>query len=238
MAQGPGNVQVGTPSYSGTGCPAGSVNATISPDGLALSILFSSYQVNVGGSSPSFSRKSCGINIPVTVPPGYQMMISRVDYRGYAQLPQGSTGSFDIRYAFTGMPGLGFQQTFKGAQDGDFTLNNIPDGDRSAWTPCGTTSVLQTTTNLALQANMQNQQSMLVIDSADMNSGLIYQLRWRSCGQVPPPPTQSFCRVMPGGNAMGGRFFRVIDRMGRIILNTPDYNQALRFSQTDPRCFQ
>jgi hypothetical protein len=240
LAQSPGNVQVGTPSYSGNGCPAGSLAASISPDGLSLSILFSAYQVNTGGSAVSRDRKSCALSIPVSVPPGYQMMINRVDYRGFALLPQGSLGSFDIRYAFTGMAGLGFQQTFSNAQDGNFTLSNIPSGDRSAWTPCGMPSTLQTTTNLMLQSNPNNQQASIVMDSADMTSGLTYQLRWATCTNQPPPnpPTQSACRVMPGGNAMGARFFRVIDRVGRIILTTPDYQQALRFSQTDARCFQ
>ena len=241
LAQGPGGqVQVGTPTYSGTGCPAGSLAATISPDGLSLSILFSLFQANAGGSATSLDRKSCNLSIPVTVPSGYQMMITRVDYRGYALLPQGSLGSFDIRYAFTGMPGLGFQQTFNTPQNGNFTLSNIPDGDRSAWTPCGAPSTLQTTANLMLHSNQANQQSTLIIDSADMTSGLTYQLKWAHCGQqsAPTPSTQSACRVMTGGNASGARLYRVIDRMGRIILTTADNALATRTSQSDPRCFQ
>jgi hypothetical protein len=45
------------------------------------------------------------------------------------------------------------------------------------------------------------------------------------------------CQIMRGGNAMGQRFFRVIDRSGRILFNTPDYNQAFRFAQQSPACY-
>jgi hypothetical protein len=45
------------------------------------------------------------------------------------------------------------------------------------------------------------------------------------------------CQIMRGGNAMGQRFFRVIDRLGRILFNTPDYNQAVRFAQQSPACY-
>ncbi|MBU6155237.1 MAG: hypothetical protein KGP28_13120, partial [Bdellovibrionales bacterium] len=45
------------------------------------------------------------------------------------------------------------------------------------------------------------------------------------------------CQIMRGGNAMGQRFFRVIDRSGRILFNTPDYNQAVRFAQQSPICY-
>ncbi len=45
------------------------------------------------------------------------------------------------------------------------------------------------------------------------------------------------CQIMRGGNAMGQRFFRVVDRSGRILFNTPDYNQAVRFAQQSPACY-
>jgi hypothetical protein len=41
---------------------------------------------------------------------------------------------------------------------------------------------------------------------------------------------------MTGGNAYGQRFYRVVDGSGRILLNTPDYNQAMQFSQFNPAC--
>jgi len=53
-----------------------------------------------------------------------------------------------------------------------------------------------------------------------------------------PQPQQNFCRVMPGRDAYGNEFDRVLDRAGRILLTTASYAQAVQFSQTDARCFQ
>ena len=46
----------------------------------------------------------------------------------------------------------------------------------------------------------------------------------------------SRCQIMAGGNAYGQRFYRVVDASGRILFNTPDYNQAMQFSQFNPAC--
>jgi hypothetical protein len=43
---------------------------------------------------------------------------------------------------------------------------------------------------------------------------------------------------MNGANAAGTRLYRVIDRLGRILLSTTDNQQALRTAQTDQRCFE
>src|SRR4051812_3639288 len=40
-----------TPTYSGAGCPQGSVSAALSPDSRELSILFDNYIVRAGGAS-------------------------------------------------------------------------------------------------------------------------------------------------------------------------------------------
>ncbi len=55
--------------------------------------------------------------------------------------------------------------------------------------------------------------------------------------QGPGPGRVSSCQIMPGGNAMGRRFYRVIDRSGRIVHNTPNMQEAQRVAQTNPACF-
>ena len=63
------DISLGLPGFGGTGCPGGSVSATLSPDAKSLSILFDEYQVAAGGDTgKSFDRKSCNIAIPVHVP--------------------------------------------------------------------------------------------------------------------------------------------------------------------------
>ncbi|MBS1133180.1 MAG: hypothetical protein H6R02_321, partial [Burkholderiaceae bacterium] len=43
------DISLGEPGYGGTGCPAGSVSVTLSPDAKSLSLLFDQYVVSVGG---------------------------------------------------------------------------------------------------------------------------------------------------------------------------------------------
>ena len=83
------DIALGEPGYGGTGCPAGTVDVTLSPDAKSLSLLFDEYQVSVGGSSgKSFDRKSCNIAIPVHVPQGLSVSILKIDFRGFNHLPQ------------------------------------------------------------------------------------------------------------------------------------------------------
>lgn len=53
-----------------------------------------------------------------------------------------------------------------------------------------------------------------------------------------PNPQQTYCTVMPGADAYGRQFYRVLDGAGRIISTTSDYAQATQVSRTDARCFQ
>ncbi len=335
IAQVPTNqIQLGTPSYNGTGCPLGTVSATLSPDAQSLSILFGAFQAEAGGSSgKTVDRKACQVAIPVRVPQGYSVSVIKIDYRGYKRLPYNASGTFDVEYFFAGQNGPAFHRNFVGAEDGNFTLNNTLVATANVWSDCGADVNLRTNTSIAVQTNQFNEQTMLTLDSADVSSGVVYQLSWRQCGMgngnsngnggypypggnqngggypgmgpcvinsyfdqrgfqlymikdgmgrvvgntvqyaealrlaqqsqsmgfcsgivnntsygngngngngngghYPPRPTS--CQVMPGRDAYGRTFFRVLDRAGRVILQTPNQYQAQQTAQTDPRCYQ
>ena len=53
------DIALGLPGYGGTGCPAGSVDAVLSPDAKTLSILFDQFSAEAGRSSGrTLDRKS------------------------------------------------------------------------------------------------------------------------------------------------------------------------------------
>lgn len=54
----------------------------------------------------------------------------------------------------------------------------------------------------------------------------------------PYPAPRSYCQIMQGRDAYGNFFYRVIDRVGRILYTTPFYNEAFQVSQNDGRCYQ
>ena len=114
------DITLGEPGYGGTGCPGGSVSATLSPDATSLSLLFDGYIVEAGGDTgKKFDRKSCNIAIPVHVPQGISVSIIAIDYRGYNNFSAGADSQFNVEFFFAGARGPTFTKKFVGPKDED-----------------------------------------------------------------------------------------------------------------------
>lgn len=176
------DISLGIPGYGGTGCPDGTVSATLSPDAKSLSLLFDQYQVSVGGTTGrSFDRKSCNIAIPVHVPQGLSVSILKIDYRGFNRLPQSATSQFNVEYFFAGTRGPAFQRVFRGILEEDYLINNELRAEAIVWSGCGADVNLRTNSSMRV-STASNREAMSSIDSQDVSAGIIYQLQWRSCG--------------------------------------------------------
>lgn len=174
--------RLGYPGYGGNGCPAGSASVTLSPDYSALSILFDSYMAEAGGNSyRTLDRKSCNIAIPVHVPQGYSVSLFRIDYRGFASIPQGGRGAFRAEYFWAGIRGPDFLVSRTEPYSGNFTLTDELEATSVVWSRCGQSITLRVNTSAEIATNQFNDQAMLTIDSADVSSGLIYHLQWKRC---------------------------------------------------------
>jgi len=174
-------ITLGQPGYGGTGCPSGSVSATLSPDATSLSLLFDGYQVAAGGDSgKTFDRKSCNIAIPVNVPQGVSVSIIAIDYRGYNNVPQGADTEFSVEYFFAGLRGPTFKQRFRGPLDEDYLIHNELTAQATIWSRCGESVNLRT--NSSIRVNTRgNQQALATVDSEDVSAALVYQLQWKKC---------------------------------------------------------
>ncbi len=176
------DISLGKPGYGGTGCPDGTVSATLSPDAKSLSLLFDQYQVAVGGTTgKSFDRKSCNIAIPVHVPQGLSVSILKIDYRGFNHLPQSATSQFNVEYFFAGTRGPSFQRTFRGVLDEDYLINNELLAQAIVWSGCGADVNLRTNSSMRVSTT-SNREAMSSIDSQDVNASIVYHLQWRRCG--------------------------------------------------------
>ncbi|MDO8310986.1 MAG: DUF4360 domain-containing protein [Sideroxyarcus sp.] len=176
-----GDISLGQPGYGGTGCPTGTVSATLSPDAKSLSLLFDQYQVSVGGkTNKSFDRKSCNIAIPVHVPQGMSVSVLKIDFRGFNHLPQMATSQFNVEYFFAGTRGPAFQKIFRGTLDEDYLINNELTVEAMVWSGCGADVNLRTNSSMRVKT-VNNNEAMASIDSEDVRGGIIYQLQWRSC---------------------------------------------------------
>lgn len=175
------DISLGVPGFGGSGCPGGSVSATLSPDAKSLSILFDQYQVAVGGTSgKSFDRRSCNIAIPVHVPQGRSISVLAIDYRGFNHLPGGGGSQFNVEYFFAGARGPTFRKDFRGPLDSDYTITNNLVADTLVWSACGADVNLRTNSSMRVSTSA-NAEAMATVDSQDVKAAIIYHLQWRAC---------------------------------------------------------
>ena len=175
-------LKLGQASYGGTGCPAGTASVMLSPDRTELSILFDNYVAEAGSTTGRrLDRKSCNLTVPVTVPNGYSVAIFQVDYRGFNIIPRGAQNRFDVEYFWAGARGPKISRIFSGPIDDSFTLTDNLIASSVIWTPCGQSVNLRVNSSMIAQSNSRMEQTMGVVDSADVASGLIYHLQFRRC---------------------------------------------------------
>src|SRR5690349_9238242 len=83
----PKDIQIVNASFSGSGCPQGSVSTTISPDRTVITFGFDKFQTYIGPGLPISERtKNCALHLSLKYPGGFQFSVVDSTYHGYAQL--------------------------------------------------------------------------------------------------------------------------------------------------------
>ncbi|MEM7579358.1 MAG: DUF4360 domain-containing protein [Mastigocoleus sp.] len=154
--------------YGGSGCPDGSANVTVSPDGQELSILFDQFIAD--GSKVRDSRKSCNLSIPIKVPAGFQVSVYDFDYRGYVS-PK-TLGRLSAEYFFAGQRGPKALRNIRGEKD-----YAVRDRIKTlVWSGCGDSVNMRVNAGLSARGR-----GIATLDSVDVSHGLKYQIRYRAC---------------------------------------------------------
>ena len=175
-------LRLGEPGYAGSGCPAGSVSAVLSPDQKTLSVLFDSYVAEAGGSSGNtIDRKNCTLAIPVHVPQGFSVSLYKVDYRGYTYVPRGANAQFNVEYFFAGYRGPRGQRSFNGPVDSEYLISNDIAVGALVWSPCGADTNLRINSAMTARTNARREQVMATVDSTDVRSSMLYHIAWQRC---------------------------------------------------------
>lgn len=175
------SIQLGEAAYGGSGCPGGSASVSLSPDNKAISILFDQYIVEAGGAKP-FDRKNCNIAIPVHVPQGYSLSIFAIDYRGFTGLPAGGRAQLSVNYFLAGAgAGVRTSKSFYGPTTDQYLKTDNLLMEQLVWSGCGQDTILRANTQMLVVSNSRREQAMATVDSADIQSGLIYHIQWRTC---------------------------------------------------------
>ena len=79
------------------------MGALISADQSTMTLVFDSYVASMGpGVAVADNRKNCQLTIDILYPGGFQYSILSADYRGYAAIDKGITGTLKSTYYFAG----------------------------------------------------------------------------------------------------------------------------------------
>ncbi len=187
VAHAAGEVMIDQPtSISGNGCNPSTARATLSPNGGAISLLFDAFVAEAGGSKPPTDRKTCILDIPVRVAPGYQAAVSAVDYRGFVNLPARGYAQFGTLFNLSGYSPvridrrMAAQSTRMDSTYNFHTQLKSTDVD-TRWSGCGANTSLRINTSLIVVANAQSETALGGVDSADFSSGIDLQILVRPC---------------------------------------------------------
>lgn len=178
------DIALGIPSYGGTGCPQGTVGATLSPDSKVLSVIFDQYMAQAG-KAPMIDRKSCNLSVPVHVPNGWSVSILKIDYRGYTFVPPGAMARFDVEYFLKSFnstsAGPKASRTFMGPYDDTYLITNQLGISGIVWSACGEDVNLRINSSIMAKTNNKKQDVLATVDSVDIAAGMIFSLQWRQC---------------------------------------------------------
>lgn len=176
-------IQLGQPQYGGNGCPAGSASVSLTADGKTMSVLFDQFKAEAGNTTGRrIDRSSCNLRVPINVPQGYSVALIGIDYRGFNAVPSnGAYTEFNAEYFYAGSRGPRFSRRFQGPQSSEYLINNQLVATNLVWSPCGSQVIFGINASATAMANSSMQQTMMIVDSADINAGILYQFSWRRC---------------------------------------------------------
>ncbi|KAF2119755.1 hypothetical protein BDV96DRAFT_486870 [Lophiotrema nucula] len=178
-----GSVIIKGVSYGGTGCPQGTVASQFSQDKTTVTLIFDSYIASIGPSTAvTEQRKNCQLNVHLTYPGGFQYSVLSADYRGYAAIQKGVTGTLKSTYYFSGQTDQSSTEySFVGPVTGDYLKHDQADSTSVVWSPCGTEGLLNINSQVRLAATNASATGLLTTDSTDLKFTQVVYVQWQAC---------------------------------------------------------
>lgn len=178
--------QLGNATYTGLGCPAGSLVITVSPDGGAISVLFNNFRLGFKPGYIGAKKVDCQIRIPMTITPGYMLEANSLDYRGFIDLPNRANS---LRLTTAGVLNSGrlsnfFNKSteFVGPKTDSFTLTHLVPQTLPNARKCNTVNELKL--NVSADITSRGFSGEFSLDSADIGSdGLVMAVMLKPCNR-------------------------------------------------------
>jgi len=143
----------GGTNFDGTGCPPDTISLISSSDGSSISVLFSAYTAETT-SDVKRDRLSCNLAVTLDVQEGASVGIYRVDYRGFADVPNVTgkeVAKFRAEYFFAGYKGPVVEETFTSGYSNDFFIRSDVTAQTVVYSPCGASTIFRINTSLSAQ---------------------------------------------------------------------------------------
>ncbi|GGN30253.1 hypothetical protein GCM10011609_87930 [Lentzea pudingi] len=175
-------VQVVT--VNGSGCSQGTAAVAVSSDSTAFTVTYSDYLAAAGGNvRPTDFRKNCQMGLRVRVPHGFTFAIAQVDYRGFAHLAPGATGTQLAGYYFQGNSETDrLRHSFGGPFSDNWQTTDLKEVAELVFAPCGEERILNVNTELRVNAGSSaGTTSFMAMDSADQSIKTKYRFAWKTC---------------------------------------------------------
>ncbi|KAF2124544.1 hypothetical protein P153DRAFT_390583 [Dothidotthia symphoricarpi CBS 119687] len=178
-----GQVTIRGVTYGGTGCPQGTMSYQISEDKTTMTLIFDQYVASVGpGIEITEQRKNCQLNVDLLYPGGFQYSVFSADYRGYASIQKGVTGTLKSTYYFSGQTAQSSTDTtFTGPYSGDYLKHDVATSTSTVWSPCGAPAALNINSQVRLAQNDTKANGLLTNDSTDLKFKQVAYIQWQKC---------------------------------------------------------
>jgi hypothetical protein len=167
---------------NGTGCPAGTWNAEISPDGKQFSVSFDAYDAVIG-EGQALALKDCMLMIDLKTPRGLSFAVERFHWDGFANLDEaGMSAAFRPKYYFQGnpVPAREDRSDITGPIHEAVLFDDPIDAADLVWSPCGLSRRLNVQSRLLLQNNpAKTGTGSMNIDGGKLK--LRWDIAWRHC---------------------------------------------------------
>lgn len=167
---------------NGSGCPAGTATARMSPDNTAFHITYSDFIARDGGSAaPTAFRKNCQVGVEVHVPQGFTYAVASAEYRGRVGLSHGATALQRNNYYFQGSPtNNAAEHEFSGPLNGSWRTQDATSVTELVYAPCGRNVILNI--NTELRVDSPSAASWMSLRSSDGDVDTIVHFGWKACG--------------------------------------------------------
>jgi hypothetical protein len=187
LAAGPSGheVQITGIAYAGSGCPANTVSGQLSSDLTTITLLYAQFIAESGaGLSSSNQRKNCQLNVKLRYPSGWQFSIFKADYRGYANIARGDTGTCKATYYFSGdSKQITSTLTIKGPFDDNYIKTDQFGVTSTVWSPCGVEGLVNINSEVRVSPLSTSNKNLLTVDSTDLSFKQIHYLQWQKCNK-------------------------------------------------------